>query len=195
MTSLRARAILAAAVAFVLTATPVSASSATAPGVKPPAYIHWSYPNQLSYGAIERGDSDQGRPQAPNAFLTLPFMGPHYVTSIFDHCSPDYSIDGRVCRYDGAVATQANGPDPGFIAGYARTPRGTDYLYYDGHDGYDYGLTFEPVAAAAPGTVTLAAWYDPNCHSCLSGLTIIINHGNGLQTLYGHLSELWVSRG
>ena len=117
------------------------------------------------------------------------------MTSIFDHCSPDYSTDGRVCRYDGAVATEANGPDPGFTAGYPRTPHGTDYLYYDGHDGYDYGLTFEPVAAAAPGRVTLADWYDPTCHSCLSGLTILINHGNGLLTYYGHLSQLWVNKG
>lgn len=195
MTSLSARAVLAATVALALTATPVYASRAHEPGVKPPAYIHWSYPNQLSYGAIERGASDQGRSQGPNAFLTLPFMGPHYVTSIFDHCSPDYTSDGRVCRYDGAVATEANGPDPGFTAGYSRTPQGTDYLYYDGHDGYDYGLTFEPVAAAAPGRVTLADWYLPNCHECLSGLTILINHGNGLQTYYGHLSELMVSKG
>ena len=40
-------------------------------------------------------------------------------------------------------------------------------MYYDGHDGYDYGLTYEPIAAAAAGRVMLAGWAVPSCHSCL----------------------------
>jgi hypothetical protein len=87
------------------------------------------------------------------------------------------------------------GPDPTFDAGYAQTPGGQDYIYYDGHDGYDYGLYYEPVAAAAGGVVMLSGWAVPSCHTCLSGLTIEINHGNGLLTYYGHLSRLNVSVG
>src|SRR5260370_8172476 len=68
-------------------------------------------------------------------------------------------------------------------------------MYYDGHDGYDYALTYEPVAAAAPGIVKSAGWLDPNCHTCLSGLTIEINHGNGLESFYGHLSRIDVVKG
>ncbi|HYM97232.1 MAG TPA: M23 family metallopeptidase, partial [Candidatus Sulfotelmatobacter sp.] len=64
-----------------------------------------------------------------------------------------------------------------------------------GHDGYDYGLYYEPVAAAAEGRVMLANWAVPSCHSCLSGLTIEINHGNGLLTYYGHLSQIGVTKG
>jgi hypothetical protein len=123
-------------------------------------------------------------------------MGPHYYTSIFDHCYPDYAVNGRICRWDGEVATRSQGgPDPSFSEGYAQTPGRDDYLYYDGHDGYDIGLYYEPVAAAAPGTVRLAGWAVPSCHSCSSGLTIEIDHGNGLLTYYGHLSQIFVSRG
>src|SRR2546430_2608646 len=100
---------------------------------------------------------------SPAAFMTLPFMGPHYVTSIFDHCGPNYNVSGKVCRYDGAVASASvGGPDPTFDAGYAQTPGGHDYLYYSGHDGYDYGLYYEPVAAAAPRRGMDANWLGPH---------------------------------
>ncbi len=175
---------------------PVQASQAQLPGEKAGKYVRWYYPSQMTYGPIEDGTGKTGSAQAPGAFLTLPFMGPHYVTSLFDHCYPDYGTNGETCRYDGTKASaKVGGPDPTFDAGYAQTPAGHDYLYYDGHDGYDYGLYYEPVAAAAPGVVMYANWLDPNCHSCLSGLTIEIDHGNGLLTFYGHLSRISVSNG
>ncbi|HEY8864425.1 MAG TPA: M23 family metallopeptidase [Candidatus Dormibacteraeota bacterium] len=175
---------------------PVQASEAQPPGQKADKYVRWYYPAQTSYGPIETGAGDTSSRPAPGAFLTLPFMGPHIVTALFDHCYPDYGTSGRVCRYDGAEASvKVGGPDPTFDAGYAQTPGGHDYLYYDGHDGYDYALTYEPVAAAAPGTVIWANWLDPNCHTCLSGLTVEINHGNGLLSFYGHLSRIDVAKG
>jgi murein DD-endopeptidase MepM/ murein hydrolase activator NlpD len=196
---MRLRHLLAfAAVApLLMQSAPVEAAQAVPPGQnKHGRYVRWAYPSQMTYGPIETGTADSGEGPASGAFLTLPFMGPHYITSLFDHCYPNYGVDGRVCRYDGAQATShSGGPDPGFTEGYAQTPGGHDYLYYDGHDGYDYGLTYEPVAAAAGGTVMLANWLDPNCHTCLSGETIEINHGNGLLTFYGHLSRIDVVKG
>jgi len=190
-------AVLAAAlVATLLCAVPADASSALPPGQKQGPYTRWFYPSQITYGPLEDGAGKVASAPAPGAFLTLPFIGPHYITSIFDHCGPNYVVHQKVCRYDGEVASlSVGGADPGFDAGYAQTPGGHDYLYYDGHDGYDYGLNYEPVAAAAPGTVILAGWEVPSCHSCLSGLTIEIAHGNGLLTYYGHLSEIDVVRG
>jgi len=182
---------------FVLfSAPPAQASYALPPGHQPIKYSRWAYPSQVTYGPIETGNGEIGTGPAPGAFMTLPFMGPHYITSIFDHCGANYNVSGRVCRYDGAVASgSVGGPDPTFDAGYAQTPGGHDYLYYSGHDGYDYGLYYESVAAAAPGRVMYANWLNPNCHSCLSGQTIEIDHGNGLLTFYGHLSQIKVSRG
>jgi murein DD-endopeptidase MepM/ murein hydrolase activator NlpD len=164
--------------------------------VAPGKYTRWAYPSQMTYGPIEDGSGNIREAPAAGAFLTLPFMGPHYVTSLFDHCGPNYNVSGRICRYDGVVASsRVGGPDPGFGAGYAQTPGGHDYLYYSGHDGYDYGLYYEPVAAAAPGRVILANWLVPGCHTCLSGQTVEIDHGNGLMTFYGHLAHIWVDKG
>ena len=181
---------------LLLHAVPVLAADALPPGHKAGRYVRWSYPSQMTYGPIEDGKGKTGVAPSSGAFLTLPFMGPQYITSIFDHCYPDYSTNGQTCRYDGTIASsKVGGPDPTFDAGYAQTPGGQDYIYYDGHDGYDYGLYYEPVAAAAGGTVMLSGWAVPSCHSCLSGLTIEINHGNGLLSYYGHLSRLNVAVG
>jgi murein DD-endopeptidase MepM/ murein hydrolase activator NlpD len=181
---------------LLLHASPVQAAGAHPPGQKLGHYVRWSYPSQMTYGPIEDGTGKTGKAPSAGAFLTLPFMGPHYITSIFDHCSPDYTGNGKICRYDGIqVSATKGGPDPTFDAGYAQTVGGHDYIYYDGHDGYDYGLTYEPIAAAAGGVVMLAGWAVPSCHSCLSGLTVEINHGNGLLSYYGHMSSIYVANG
>lgn len=46
-----------------------------------------------------------------------------------------------------------------------------------------------PIYAAASGTVTLSSWYGGY------GKCVIIDHGNGYSTLYGHFSTLDVSEG
>jgi murein DD-endopeptidase MepM/ murein hydrolase activator NlpD len=177
-------------------AVPAQAHSALPPGSSPGKYSRWAYPSQVPYGPLENGAGNTGIAPARGAFLTLPFMGPHYITSIFDHCYPDYVQRDQICRYDGTTASvKVGGPDPTFDAGYAQTPGRQDYLYYSGHDGYDYGLYYEPIIAAAPGRVMYADWLVPGCTTCLSGLTVEINHGNGLMTFYGHMSHIWVAKG
>lgn len=59
-----------------------------------------------------------------------------------------------------------------------------------GHKGMDIvAKAGTPVYAAAAGTVTFAGY------SSGYGNYIIISHGNGLETLYGHNSALYVSKG
>lgn len=54
------------------------------------------------------------------------------------------------------------------------------------HKGLDFGAsTGTPIKAAAEGTVTFAGW-----NSGGYGYLVIISHGNGVQTYYGHCSEL-----
>jgi len=78
-------------------------------------------------------------------FLTRPYWNQHAVTSIFDHCSPNYVPDGLVCRYDGVMK---------YAGGFDETgPPSQAWLYYDGHDGWDYGLYYENVVASADGKV------------------------------------------
>jgi murein DD-endopeptidase MepM/ murein hydrolase activator NlpD len=125
-------------------------------------------------------------------FLTRPYTTWHNITSVFDHCSPDYTLDYRVCEFDGSVGLRSNGVDPGFSLGYAQTPGGSDYLYYDGHNGWDYALNYENVMAAADGVVRLAG--SDSINPCF-GQTIIIDHLNGYSTRYAHLSQIYVSVG
>jgi murein DD-endopeptidase MepM/ murein hydrolase activator NlpD len=128
----------------------------------------------------------------PAEFLTRPYIGWHSINSVFDHCNPDYSIDGKVCRFDGTIASSSYGVDPSFNKGYAQTPGGSDYLYYDGHNGWDYGLAYENVLAAADGTVRLAG--SDSVNPCF-GQTIIIDHPNGFSTRYAHLNSIYVTPG
>ncbi|WP_308591035.1 peptidoglycan DD-metalloendopeptidase family protein [uncultured Megasphaera sp.] len=71
--------------------------------------------------------------------------------------------------------------------GYRTHPIFGTTIYHSGIDiGVDYGM---PVQAAAGGTVVEAAWISGY------GYSVIIDHGNGLSTLYGHNQELAVSAG
>ena len=125
-------------------------------------------------------------------FLTRPYTVWHNITSVFDHCNPDYTTDNRVCEFDGSVGLRSNGVDPSFSLGYAQSPGGRDYLYYDGHNGWDYALAYENVLASADGVVQLAG--SDSINPCF-GQTIIIDHQNGFSTRYAHLSKIYVSPG
>lgn len=58
------------------------------------------------------------------------------------------------------------------------------------HQGIDIGAAEgTPVGAAGAGEVVQAGWNGGY------GLSVMLDHGNGLQTLYGHLSEIMVSVG
>ena len=62
-----------------------------------------------------------------------------------------------------------------------------DERYHSGIDiGGDYG---EPICAAAAGQVSYAGWISGY------GYTVVIDHGGGVQTLYGHNEALAVSEG
>ncbi|MBD2449413.1 peptidoglycan DD-metalloendopeptidase family protein [Nostoc sp. FACHB-152] len=65
------------------------------------------------------------------------------------------------------------------VLGYRRFHAGLDFAA-------SYGST---IRAADSGTVIFAGWYGGY------GRAVIIDHGNGLTTLYGHTSELFVSEG
>lgn len=192
----RAPAALFAAVLSVFAALAFGSSglaySTTDPADQVQPFKPWRYAAQLPYGPFEDGAGTVAEQPAGGAFLTLPFLGTHLVTSTFDHCGPSYIIDGVVCRYDGAVARANLGSD---WHGYPRTKGAKDYLYYDGHDGWDYSLYYEPVLAAAGGVVTASGWQVPGCATCGFGQQVLIDHGNGFTTRYGHLSQVWVHVG
>jgi murein DD-endopeptidase MepM/ murein hydrolase activator NlpD len=58
------------------------------------------------------------------------------------------------------------------------------------HAGTDFGAdTGTPIRAAGAGTVIFAGWQGGY------GNTVIIDHGQGMTTLYGHCNELYVRDG
>lgn len=58
------------------------------------------------------------------------------------------------------------------------------------HSGMDFGAEYgSPIRAADRGTVIFAGWYGGY------GNAVIIDHGNGITTLYGHSSQLYVVEG
>ncbi|MEA5597559.1 murein hydrolase activator EnvC family protein [Rivularia sp. UHCC 0363] len=65
------------------------------------------------------------------------------------------------------------------VLGYRRLHAGMDFAA-------SYGST---IRAADSGTVIYSGWYGGY------GKTVIINHGNGITTLYGHGSQLYVQEG
>ncbi len=71
--------------------------------------------------------------------------------------------------------------------GWRTHPITGDERYHSGIDiGGDYD---EPICAAAAGQVSYAGWISGY------GYTVIIDHGGGIQTLYGHNEALAVSEG
>ncbi|MEO1445043.1 MAG: M23 family metallopeptidase, partial [Cyanobacteria bacterium J06635_11] len=65
------------------------------------------------------------------------------------------------------------------VLGYSRFHAGTDF-------GAAHG---SPIRAAETGVVIMSGWYGGY------GNTVILDHGGGLTTLYGHASRLHVSEG
>jgi hypothetical protein len=130
----------------------------------------------------------------PVPFLYRPYYGTASVlsrsVSLFDHDSPNYAQDGVFVRYDGATFT-----------GGAVTNCQPYVSCYDGHNGYDINMVFEPVLAAGAGTVIRASWFNPVNHLDGGGLWVAIDHGvnpgNGVDyvSMYCHLSAILVSIG
>jgi hypothetical protein len=114
--------------------------------------------------------------------------------SIFDHDSPNFLNDGLTVATTGAQAvpdqTHHRADFPAYWNSELR-----QYLDYDGHNGYDFDLNYQPVYAAAAGKVIFAALEYPDALNHGYGNMIMIDHHNGYVTLYGHFSKLLVKKG
>lgn len=95
----------------------------------------------------------------------------------------------------GGVSREGSGVRPLIVGtGTFQYPVGgrnfSQYFWY-GHPGLDIALAEgSPVYAADTGTVTFAGW---NVYGY--GNLIVVNHGNGFETFYAHLSGINVSPG
>lgn len=134
------------------------------------------------------------KPPATKPFLNPPYRGWTSLVSYFDHDSPNFAQDGLIITATGAQA----GPDaqhhrtdfPGYWNKSLR-----EYIDYDGHNGYDYDVSYQSLYAAARGKVIFAAMEYPTMPDHGYGNMIMIEHRGGYVTLYGHLSKILVHRG
>jgi murein DD-endopeptidase MepM/ murein hydrolase activator NlpD len=138
-------------------------------------------------------------------FLYPPYPGSASQESIFDHSTPNYTYDNIVLAYTGDRARKncPSPPPPGTPppqAGVCNAGQGGywsyglgDWVYYDGHDGVDYGISYRPVYAAADADqIVYAGWWDPQNHKVNLGIYIRLHHPNGYSTYYGHMSSVAV---
>src|SRR5262245_20613144 len=138
-------------------------------------------------------------------FLYPPYPGTASQESIFDHSTPNYTFDNRVVAFTGDEANK-NCPSPAPPgtpppqAGVCNAGGGGywsyslgDWVYYDGHDGIDYGISYRPVYAAADADqVIYSGWWDPQNHKISLGIYVRLRHPNGYNTFYGHMSSVAV---
>ncbi|HJX62274.1 MAG TPA: M23 family metallopeptidase [Dehalococcoidia bacterium] len=109
---------------------------------------------------------------------------------IFAAAAPGPSDAGTIVPPDAVSFTGFAWPVYGPISEYYGAPRGAG-TYHAGLDidqTYNYG---GPVAAAAPGQVVLAS----DGYGYGYGNYVVIRHDNGYETLYAHLSAIYVSQG
>ncbi len=126
-------------------------------------------------------------------FLVAPFSGWTEVVSFLDHDSPDYSVDGKIVIANGITATAGDGQESDEFPAYW-APSLRQFVNYDGHNGYDFGLVYQPVLAAAAGTIRFAGWNSSDPYAGY-GQMVLIQHEDGYVTLYGHLSRIEVKQG
>lgn len=127
-------------------------------------------------------------------FLYPPYRGWTSIVSYVDHDMPNFVQDGQIITATGLTTNrEANHVASDFPAYWNASVR--QYVYYDGHNGYDFNLSYQPVYAAAAGKVIYAApeYADALDHGY--GNMVMINHRNGYVTLYGHFSKILVKVG
>ncbi|GCE25682.1 hypothetical protein KDA_11660 [Dictyobacter alpinus] len=144
--------------------------------------VDWLAPT----GTVSAAPSIVQQRQA-SSFMHRPYYGNRTImqrtVSFFDHDKPWYDNDGWFVRFDG-------------VSGGASVNDCVARLScYDGHNGYDLDMAFEPVLSVASGQVIRAGWYNSVNHNSSFGLWVAIDHGNGLVSAYGHLSAVLVADG
>jgi murein DD-endopeptidase MepM/ murein hydrolase activator NlpD len=138
-------------------------------------------------------------------FLYPPYPGSASQESIFDHSTPNYTFDNRIVGFTGDEARKtcpspAPSGTPPPQAGVCNAGAGAywsyslgAWMYYDGHDGIDYGISYRPVYAAADADqIIYAGWWDPQNHKINLGIYVRLHHSNGYNTYYGHMSSVAV---
>jgi murein DD-endopeptidase MepM/ murein hydrolase activator NlpD len=161
----------------------------TASGSNGDASLNFNYSSTSAQAPPELTCSGNKQTSAAAPFLVAPYAGWTEIISFLDHDSPDYAQDGNITIANGLVARASDGQESDMFPAYW-SPDLRQYINYDGHNGYDFTISYQPVLAAGNGKVAFAGWTDSGY-----GNMVLIDHQNGYTSLYGHLSKLEVHKG
>ncbi len=90
----------------------------------------------------------------------------------------------------------AGGTQADITQGYGATAFARTRYVRQWHNGIDLAASIgTPILAAADGTVAATGNQDAYCPRAAYGKFVVVNHGDGLTTLYSHLSKILVSGG
>ena len=138
----------------------------------------------------EWNDLEEGKPLQAGMHLVIPGGKREYVPWQL----PRYSdLRGAAAAGSGVCALPSVGlTGRGWFAWPTDSHRISGWVFHDPrnppHGGIDIGLhTGDPVYAADNGVVAYAGWNDWGY-----GYLVVLDHGNGYQTYYAHLSAIWV---
>lgn len=113
---------------------------------------------------------------------------------ILEKVAAAQAAEAKIAREEALRAARASGkmvyPSQGVITSHFGSRYHPVLGYSRFHAGTDFGAaTGEPIQAAETGIVIFAGWYGGY------GNAVILDHGGGMTTLYGHASRLYVSEG
>ena len=129
------------------------------------------------------GSADQ--PAAPGDDEAPELQFPEAPLIDLDRDRPGRATGSFVYPVAGFTFTQSFGCSPYWFEPWEPSI-GCNY-----HNGVDLAASMgTPLTASDGGTVEYSGWCD-----CGLGYYVKIDHGNGYKTVYGHMSELWVSSG
>ncbi|MGB3769188.1 MAG: peptidoglycan DD-metalloendopeptidase family protein [Phormidesmis sp.] len=152
------------------------------------------YTEQLQQQAVTTARLKENRGALAAAISRLDQDSDSITELILEKVAAAQAADAKMAREEALRAARASGkmvfPSQGPITsqfgsrfhpvlGYSRFHAGTDF-------GADTGT---PIQAAETGIVLFAGWYGGY------GNAVILDHGGGVTTLYGHASRLYVGEG
>ena len=152
------------------------------------------YTEQLQQQAVTTARLKENKSALAAAITQLDRDSDSITALILEKVAAAEAAEAKIAREEALRAARASGkmvyPSQGVITsqfgnrfhpvlGYSRFHAGTDF-------GADTGT---PIQAAETGIVIFAGWYGGY------GNAVILDHGDGVTTLYGHASQLYVSEG
>ena len=152
------------------------------------------YTEQLQQQTVTTARLRENKGALAAAIAQLDKDSDSITTLILEKVAAAEAAEAKIAREEALRAARASGkmvyPSQGVITSQFGSRFHPVLGYSRFHAGTDFGAeTGSPIQAAETGIVIFAGWYGGY------GNAVILDHGGGVTTLYGHASQLYVSEG